>query len=215
MNHIHTILFDLDGTLLDTTDLIVSAFQHVVRQHLNREITKEELVPNFGKPLIEAMEEISPGQSEFLVSQYRNYNRIHHDSMVQIFPDVVSTLEELHKKGIKMGIVTSKVRKTALQGLKLFNLDYLFDVFVGYEDTTIHKPNPEPVLFALKQVGVDAGNALMVGDSPHDIVSAKRAGTKTAAVTWSSFPLEVLKAEEPTYLIDQMSQLIDLIDNKL
>ena len=97
----------------------------------------------------------------------------------------------------------------------MFNLDHLFDVFVGYEDTTIHKPKPDPILFALDKLGVKAKNTLMIGDSPHDLVSAKAAGTKTVAVTWSSFPLESLVAEQPTYIINSMSQLIDIVNNKI
>lgn len=213
MNDIQAVLFDLDGTLLDSTDLIVSSFKHVVRKHFNRDISKEELIPNFGRPLVEAMEELAPGQGELLVRLYREYTQIHHDKMIKIFPGVEATLKKLHEMNIKLGIVTSKVRKTALRGLQLFNLDHFFDIFVGYEDTVIHKPKPEPVIFALDKIGIKAANALMVGDSPHDIASAKAAGTKTAAVTWSSFPLEALKAENPTYIIDHISQLTELVCN--
>lgn len=211
MSKIQAILFDLDGTLLDSTDLIISSFKHVVRKQFNKDISREELIPNFGKPLVEAMEEIAPGQGVLLVNLYREYTKIHHDEMVKIFPEVVETLEKLHDMNIKLGIVTSKVRQTALRGLQLFNLDHLFQVFVGYEDTIIHKPKPEPVLYALEKLGVKAENAIMVGDSPHDIASARAAGTRTVAVTWSSFPLEVLKAEQPSYMINSMTELIDLV----
>lgn len=215
MSNIQAILFDLDGTLLDSTDLIIASFKHVVKKHLNKEISKEELIPSFGRPLIEAMEEIAPGQGDLLVSLYREYTQKHHDEMVKIFPEVVKTLEKLHDLNIKLGIVTSKVRKTALRGLELFNLDQLFDVFIGFEDTNIHKPKPEPILLALKKLGVKAENTLMVGDSPHDLVSAKAAGTKSVAVSWSSFPLERLAAEQPDFIINSMSQLIDLVNNKM
>ena len=213
MNNNQAILFDLDGTLLDSTDLILSSFQHVIKNHLNRDISKEELIPNFGRPLIEAMEEIAPGQAGLLVDIYREYSQKHHDKMVKLFPKVAATLEELHKQNIKLGIVTSKIKETALRGLKLFHLDSLFDVFVGYEDTIIHKPKPEPMLYALDRLNIMPENAIMVGDSPHDIISAKAAGLKTAAVTWSSFPLERLQAEQPTYIISNMTQLMDIVCN--
>jgi len=213
MGKIQAILFDLDGTLLDSNDLILASFQHVLQSKLKKDIPREKLIFSFGRPLLEAMEEIAPGEGELLVNLYREFAQLHHDEMVKLFPEVFSTIEKLHTMGIKLGIVTSKIRQTALRGLELFKIDGFFDVVVAYEDTTIHKPKPDPMLFALEKLVVKAENALMVGDSPHDIVSAKAAGTMTAAVTWSCFPLEVLKATEPTYIINSMSELIKLVNS--
>ena len=188
MNDIQAVLFDLDGTLLDSTDLIISSFKHVVRKHFNRDISKEELVPNFGRPLVEAMEELAPGQGELLVRLYREYTQIHHDKNIKIFPGVEATLKKLHEMNIKLGIVTSKVRKTALRGLQLFNLDHFFDIFVGYEDTVIHKPKPEPVIFALDKIGIKAANALMVGDSLMTLPALKRQAQKQQQSLGQVFP---------------------------
>jgi pyrophosphatase PpaX len=212
MQHIEAILFDLDGTLLDTTDLIVASFQHVARIYLGREVTLEELLPSFGKPLIEGLEELMPGKGQEMVLTYREFNLQHHDNMVKIFPGIKEMLQELKQRKIKLGIVTSKVKKTAIKGLELFGIEQLFDVIIGLEDTTIHKPNPEPVLLALELVQTAPGRCLMVGDSPHDIVSAQRAGVATAAVSWSNIPLQSLLELKPTFVLNNASELVKIVD---
>lgn len=205
---INTILFDLDGTLLNTTDLIVKSFQYIAQQHLQRAFTIEELMPTFGKTLLEGLEQLAPGKSNDLIHYYREFNRQHHDDMVTVFPQVKEVLSQLKGRNKKLGIVTSKVKDTALRGLKLFDLDTYFDVIVAMEDTDKHKPNPEPVLIALDLLQSLPENSLMVGDSPHDLLCAKNAQVLTAAVSWSSLPIELLLAEEPDYVLHTMNDLL-------
>ncbi|MDS1030939.1 pyrophosphatase PpaX [Bacillota bacterium LX-D] len=213
MGLINAVLFDLDGTLLDTTDLILASFQHVAHKHLGRSVKKEEVLPYFGKPLIDCLENLCPGKGEELAADYRKHNLLNHDSMVKIFPEVQKTLVTLSKNNIKLGIVTSKVKSTAIRGLKLYHLEKLFDAIIGLEDTSKHKPDPEPVLLALKILGTKAENCLMVGDSPHDLASAKRAGVMTAAVKWSHFAEECVLEENPNFLLGKMSDLLGIVQN--
>ncbi|MGI6553682.1 MAG: pyrophosphatase PpaX [Bacillota bacterium] len=215
MTHFRAVLFDFDGTLMDTTDLIIEAFKYTVLKHLGREITAEELFPSFGKPLIEALEELSPGHGQELIITYRQYTDRHHDQMIAVFDRVPETMEELRRLNIKMAIVSSKMRSNVERGLDLFGLKPYFDTIVAVEDTQIHKPYPDPVLKALAILDTKPCHAIMVGDSPHDLRSAHRAGVKAAAVRWSSLPWESILAEKPEYILEKMEDLIEIVTKKI
>lgn len=204
------ILFDLDGTLLDTTELIIKTFQHTCGIHLKRQVTKEEIYPYFGKPLRAALEVLGPDCVEQLIETYRAYNLAHHDAMVGIFPGVISTIETLAQRGIKLAIVTSKTNKTAIRGLRLFGIDNYFHAIVGLECTDKHKPDPTPVKLALERLQVKPDQALMVGDSPFDLQSARAAGVQTMAVRWSVFPWRDIETERPDYILKKMEDLLEL-----
>ncbi|HHX51490.1 MAG TPA: pyrophosphatase PpaX [Clostridia bacterium] len=211
MNYFQAILFDFDGTLMDTTELIIEAFKYTVLKHLNREITAEELYPSFGKPLIAALEELSPGHGQELIITYRQYTDQYHDQMVTVFDQVPETLEKLRQQKVKMAIVTSKMRSAVERGLDLFDLKPYFDALIAVEDTHIHKPYPEPVFRALEILDTKPCHAIMVGDSPHDLKSAHQAGVKAAAVRWSSLPWESIIAEKPEFILNKMEDLIEII----
>lgn len=213
MSKYKAVLFDLDGTLLDTTDLILASFQFTAEKHLGRRVNREEILPTFGRPLIEGLEKLAPGKGQEMIVTYRQHNAKYHDEMVKIFPGVKEVLKQLKEKQIKLGIVTSKAKVTALRGLRLFNLETYFDTIIAFEDTTIHKPNPEPVLLAMQKLNVSSKHCLMVGDSPHDLVSAQRAGIHTAAVKWTNLPWQSLLDVGPTYILESMQDLLVIIEN--
>jgi len=206
------ILFDLDGTILDTSNLIISSFQHTFRVHYNRELAPHEIHVFFGKTLRSAMEALGPGKVEELINTYREHNLQHHDQMVTAFPGVVETIQKLYNAGLVMAIVTSKTQQTAIRGLKLFDLAKYFSAVIGVEQCQNHKPHPEPVITALKQIGLSANECLMVGDSPADLNSARQAGVKTAAVRWTHVKWEKMLAETPDYIINSMEQLLSICE---
>ena len=138
------LLFDLDGTVLDTSDLIMASFRHVLKLHYDRDLEPAEVYPFFGRPLKDAMEHFDSANIDSLINTYREHNLLHHDEMIKVFAGVADTLQILFNKGIIMAIVTSKTQTTALRGLKLFNLDKFFPVIIGHEQCEKHKPNPEP-----------------------------------------------------------------------
>jgi pyrophosphatase PpaX len=205
------VLFDLDGTLLDTSNLIIKSFQHTIKVHYDKEVDVAVVRAYFGKPLKDAMEYLGPEKVDDLISTYREYNLLHHDELAQIFSGVVEVIQKLYDNGVKMAIVTSKTRATALRGLKLFDLDKYFAAIIGCEDCERHKPHPEPVSRAIEDLQLAASECLMVGDSPFDIVSANQAGVATAAVRWTEVPWEDVLASNPDYLLDDMYQLLDVI----
>ena len=205
------VFFDLDGTLLDTTPLILKSFQHTIQTHFQREVSLEDIKPFMGKTLRAAMEVMAPGQEDEVIATYRTFNLAHHDQLAGIFTGVHDAVKTLFDAGVILAVVTSKTAATARRGLRLFNMEQYFHTVIGLDETQKHKPEPEPVLAALKAVKLSACDCIMVGDSPHDILSGRRAGVKTAAVHWSSVDWSELLAAEPDYTLEQISDLLAIV----
>jgi pyrophosphatase PpaX len=203
-------LFDLDGTVLDTSDLIINSFKYTFQKHYNRDLASHEIYEFFGKTLRAAMEYLGPDQVEELIKTYRKYSLTHHDQMITIFSGVVETIQTLYNAGIVMAIVTSKTKDTALRGLKIFDLDKYFSVIIGVEQCENHKPHPEPVTTALFQLRMNPEECLMVGDSSFDLISGRQAGVKTAAVRWTRVSWETILMEKPDYILEDMHDLLPI-----
>lgn len=203
------ILFDLDGTLLDTTDLILKSFQHTIKTHQGCDADMALVKSTFGRPLIEALALMGP-DPDAMIRTYREYNVQYHDELAKVFTGVGEVVQKLYDRGVKLAVVTSKTRVTSVRGLRLFDLDKYFPVVIGHEDCLKHKPHPEPVLRALAALGLPAGDCLMVGDSPFDIMSAKAAAVKTAAVRWTYVPWSDVAAADPDHIIEDMAELLPL-----
>ncbi|WP_067727118.1 pyrophosphatase PpaX [Oceanobacillus damuensis] len=206
---IRTILFDLDGTLIDTNELINASFQHTF-DHYNLTFTQEEILEFNGPPLVETFQKIDPLKADRMISTYREHNLAEHDNYVTAFPDVVETVKQLQTNHIKLGIVTTKMSPTVKMGLKLTGLESYFDTIVALDDVTHPKPHPEPVLKAMLALDADPKTTLMVGDNYHDIESGKNAGIQTAGVAWSLKGKERLLKYNPTYMLEKMSDLLKI-----
>lgn len=148
------------------------------------------------------------------VKAYRTYNDLVHDEMVQPFPQVIEVIEALHRKGIIMGVVTTKNRPGSLKVLEMFGLMKYMKSIVTVQDVEHPKPHPEPVLKALQELGSDARNTLMVGDSPVDIQAANAAGVWSAGVSWSLKGEDVLKTYNPDYMLHTMNDLYPLVEQE-
>ncbi|NEW09547.1 pyrophosphatase PpaX [Paenibacillus sp. SYP-B3998] len=209
---IQTVLFDLDGTIVDTNELIVQSFLHSLEGESPEPVTREMIIPNMGRPLVEQMEFFS-GRTEVedLINKYRTFNLSKHDELVKEFPNVHAVMSKLHEKGYKIGIVTSKIRKTTLMGLKLCGLDTFISTIVTVEDVKEAKPNPEGIFAALEQLGSKAEEAIMVGDSHYDIEAAHNAGVTSVGVSWSWKGRSYLEGYKPSYLIDDMLELLPIV----
>ncbi|TYA11112.1 pyrophosphatase PpaX [Paenibacillus faecis] len=210
---INTILFDLDGTIIDTNDLIINTFLHVLEQHFpQQKYTREQIIPHMGLTLEQQMQTFS-GREEVtdLVADYRTYNNLHHDTLIREFPRVKEVIAELHERGITMGIVTTKIKPTTIRALDYFGLKEYMSTIVTVQDVTHPKPHPEPVLTALRNLGADPAKTLMVGDSAADIQSAKAAGVKAAGVAWSLKGVDVLQQYNPDYILEDMTDLYGVL----
>ena len=194
------VLFDLDGTLIDTYQLILVSFRHATKQVLNRVIPDEELMAKVGQPLSTQMWDWTddPAVHEELLTVYRTFNHAVHDEMIRSFEGVAEALAALQAAGVKMGVVTSKLHWLANRGLECCDLAQYMDVLMGPDDYEGEKPNPEPILAGCKALGVAPADCWYVGDSPYDIAAGNSAGCRTIAVDWGMFSRESLMAENPT-----------------
>jgi pyrophosphatase PpaX len=209
---ITTVLFDLDGTIVDTNELIVQSFLHCLEGETPEPMTRELIIPHIGSPLVQQMITFS-GKEEVsdLIAKYRTFNLSKHDELVAEFPHVRSVLAELFAKGIKIGIVTSKIRKTTQMGLKLAGLDTYISSIVTVEDVEKPKPDPEGIFRALKELNSSKEEAIMVGDSDFDIKAAKNAGVGSVGVSWSWKGRAFLEQYHPDHIIDDMRELLPIV----
>lgn len=203
-----TWLFDLDGTLINTNDLIIASFHHTLEQYYPGKYTARDFISFIGEPLEDSFHKVDAERVEEMIDVYRRHNMDQHDELVKEYPHVYETIETLFNQGYSLGVVTTKRRETVNMGLKLTGLDRFFDVIVTIDDVTEPKPHPEPIFQALEKLGSSVAEAAMVGDSPHDIQAGKNAGVKSVAVSWSVKGREAMKAQKPDFLIDDMSEIL-------
>ncbi|MEC2160505.1 pyrophosphatase PpaX [Virgibacillus halodenitrificans] len=207
--NIDTILFDLDGTLIDTNELITASFEHTFKKH-NLSFTKEEIMGFNGPPLLDTFHNIDPERADVLVKTYREHNLAEHDRYVKAFPYAVETIQKLKNSGKKVGIVSTKMAKSVHMGLTLTGLEPLFNTIITYDDVQHAKPHPEPVIKAMKELDADGASTLMVGDNYHDIVAGKNAGVQTGGVSWAHKGRDSLLAYKPTYMLEDMRDLLKI-----
>jgi len=208
---IHAVLFDLDGTLIDTVALIRESMRHATTQVLRSEIAEDELMKGVGTPLLAQMRALSEPQAEELVRVYREHNARVHDDLIAEYPGVEETLEKLASHGVPMGVVTSKSRAVAMRGLELFGLNGYFEVVVCSDDTQKHKPDPEPVGLAASLMGVTPDQTAFVGDSPFDVMAARAAGALAIAALWGVFGREALAAAEPDRWASDIREVVSIV----
>jgi pyrophosphatase PpaX len=203
-------LFDLDGTLIDSIALILASFHHTRKLHFGDRLPDAHHLETLGMTLRDTFQRMAdtPEAVEALVQSYVSYNLDHHDNMVRAYPGVPEMLDQLRRRGARLGIVTSKMRPHALRGLHIAGLDGVFEIVVGAEDASRGKPDPEPVLLALAKLGAAPRDALFVGDSPHDVESGRRAGVTTAAVTWGPFARAVLEVARPDLWLEKPEDVL-------
>ncbi|PYZ96279.1 pyrophosphatase PpaX [Alteribacter lacisalsi] len=211
LSNIDTILFDLDGTLINTVDLIVASFMHTMEQYYPGEYEEKDVIHFIGPPLSETFHNLDPDRVEEMSHTYRTFNLEKHDELVREYEGVYETVDLLHRQGYNMAIVTTKRHDTAVKGLKLMGLDRFFDVVVALDDVENYKPHPEPLEKALAALGSTADRAVMVGDSHHDILGGKNTGTKTAGVAWSVKGREYIETYEPDVMLETMKDLLDIL----
>jgi pyrophosphatase PpaX len=207
------ILFDLDGTLIDTNQLIIDSFKHTYKTHLNRDIEEKEILQHFGEPLITTLRRYSPENVEALYDTYINFNESIHDNSVSLCSDIKQCLEQLKEMGCVMAVVTAKRSVIAYRGLELFDIMKYFSVVITLDDTKEHKPHPAPILKALEKLGATTEEAIMVGDSIFDIQCAHNAGVKAVQVSWGA-ALEHMQQETPDYLVNNAMEIVDIVSGK-
>lgn len=210
-NNINTLLFDLDGTLINTNELIISSYLHTLEKYFPGKYQRDDVLPFMGPTLHQAFASVDPERVEEMVADYRAFNIAQHDALVKEFPGVYQTMKTLTEKGYKLGVVTTKKFDVAMKGLRLLKLDPFFEVVIAMDHVKKFKPEPEPILTALEQFGSTPAEAIMVGDNYHDILGGKNAGTLTAGVAWSIKGRDYIAQYEPDYILEQMPDLLTIL----
>ena len=210
---IKAVLFDLDGTLINTNELIYNSFSYVLRDVLKLNVCDEEITSTYGKPLENTMKKYENDKytAEELIRIYRKYNEEHHDNMCKPFQGVSKMLKALKDKGIKTAIVTSKRKGLAMRGLKLGNLLQYMDVVISPEDTIKHKPEAEPAIKACEALNVKTSEAIMVADSSYDLLCGKKAGCLTCGVSYTQTGIENLLNTNPDYMVKNPLEILDIL----
>jgi pyrophosphatase PpaX len=208
------VLFDLDGTLIDTIDLLLECARHTFEGRTPAP-TDDEWIAGLGTPLRKqfAAYTSSDEEIELLAQRYRAYQREHHDRLTSAFPGVVETLDELERRGHPMGIVTSKSNEMMDRGLEWVGIMRHMRTRVGMDNAKRHKPDPHPVEVALEELGYSPDEALFVGDSPHDIASGNAAGVISVAAMWGPFTREQVEPYHPSHYLDRITDLPRLIES--
>ena len=203
------VLFDLDGTVIDSGGIILASMRHATREVLGRDYSDEELLQTVGGPGLEAqMRAFDPERVDELVQVYRAHNEPLHEELEACL-GMEDVLVRLRKGGRRLGVVTAKRRSTVELAFARVPLGHLFETVVGGDETERHKPNPDPLLLAAERMDADPGECAYVGDSPFDIRAAKGAGVHSIAVTWGRIhPRERLEAEEPDTVVETAEELL-------
>ncbi|MFQ6171643.1 HAD family hydrolase [Oryzobacter sp. R7] len=202
-----TVLFDLDGTLADTIPLIVASYQHAFREVLGEEVEEARARAWIGRPLLGALLEESPEHGHVLDETYREWNLANTAALIRRYDGVPELLAALGEAGVTTAVATSKRRETARLALDGVGLDGVIEVVAALEDTTRHKPDPDPLLHAAATLGVDPAACVYVGDATVDVLAARGAGMAAVAVTWGAGERGALEASGPDAVLDTVADL--------
>lgn len=205
------LLFDFDGTLLNTNELILQSFHHVLATRFPGKYQVEDCAQFIGPSLQQTFDTLAPGETETLIARYRAFNEANHDKLISEYPDVVEVLTELKAMGIKLAIVSTKRNDMIERGLTLLGANHLFDIKIGTDDVAHVKPHPEPVLLALERLNVPKEQAMMIGDNSHDIEAGNNAGVTSVGVAWAHKGEAYLRKYNPTHIVTTMHDFIPLV----
>lgn len=200
------VLFDLDGTLVDSLPLIVRTYRQVFKE-MDLAWGNGAVVKMIGLPLRKIGEHFAGENSELFEKLYQTFYHRDHDQYTRLFPGTLSMLDQLKGRGLRLGVVTSKGKPGTERTLAFTGLRDLLEVVVTAHDVLKHKPEPEPLLKALDSLGAGAAEAIYVGDSHFDILTGRNAGTRTLGVTWGLGSREELEPLRPDGLLDHWDEL--------
>jgi pyrophosphatase PpaX len=214
LQSIKAVLFDLDGTLVDSLEAIVNAVEKAL-ELIGLKCDSAKIVKMIGLPLENIFGVLAPNLSEQeiwqLVDKYREYYMAHHLENTTIHPSAQMVLRKLKAKGLKLGIITDKYRRPVMDVLSHFGITELFDVVVTGYEVKKHKPEPDIVLEATKRLGVKPEQCVVVGDSPVDVESGKRAGAFTIAVLSNTYDRRLLEDAKPTIVIEELEAILKIV----
>lgn len=202
------VVFDLDGTLADTVNLIVESYQHAFRTVIGQEEDPAVIRSWIGRPLIQAFREHSAEAADELYSTYLQWNSENTERLIRGYDGARELLADLRAADVRVGVATSKRRESAEQAMDLLGLAEHVEVLVAMEDTEQHKPDPTPLLLAIERLGLrNPGRSVYIGDAVVDVLAGKAAGMDTVSVTWGAGDRTALEGVRPTALATTPAEL--------
>lgn len=205
------VLFDLDGTLLNSIEGIIECFGVVLKDFVpGHTFTEHDMIMKIGEPVDRQMLDFSGGQTRLVEPMVTRYRALMSGMLAQfpLYPGAEQTLMDLKKAGYKTGLVTSKSLAPTKITLERYGMYSWFDVIVTANDTVKHKPFPEPLMLAAEKIGVASAYSLFIGDSVHDIRCAHAAGADAGAAYWGPFPRVVLDELQPRFGFEKLSDIM-------
>ncbi|MFO0760122.1 MAG: HAD-IA family hydrolase [Byssovorax sp.] len=207
------VLFDLDGTLIDSIRLILDSFHHTFTRFGIPLRSDAEWLAGIGTPLLKVLAPYASDEVplDTLIDAYRAYNLEHHDARVAAYPGASEAVRALAGAGVRLGVVTSKNQAGTARGLRVAGIEDLMKVRICSEDVQNPKPHPEPVERAMERLGVEASETIFVGDSLHDMHAGRAAQVTTGAALWGPFRRADLTPSDPSIWLDSPDDLVRLV----
>jgi pyrophosphatase PpaX len=220
LSSIDAVLFDLDGTLVDTIPLIFACYQHTLATHVpGYDPGRRVIIGNLGRSLDDilfdyaaAAEVDDPaGTSRAMLATYRAFQREKLHSLIRPYDGIRETLEGLRARGLTLGVVTSKVEWAARECYEYYGLGEFLSVCVFHDDTERHKPDPQPLVHAAAKAGLDVARTAYVGDAVHDMAAGRAAGMRTIGALWGPSERAELVRAGADELADRPADLLTMI----
>lgn len=214
MSRYDALLLDLDGTLLDSFELILESFHYARHKHFGDRLSDAFWAASIGTTLRDQFGTMarSPDELEALIASFKEHNLANHDAHVHVYDGAAEVTKAAKAAGLKVALVTSKMRAGAEMGVRFLGLEDTFEFLVCGDDVKNGKPDPEPVFQALRRLAVKPERAAFVGDSPHDLKAAKSAGVDGYGASWGPFDDSVLLACEPAGMLETVSDIRSLFE---
>jgi pyrophosphatase PpaX len=216
LGKINTILFDLDGTLVDSNEIIIQSFKETFKYYQpNIEYTRNQIIEMIGPPLKETFKIVSEETKVIneMIDYYRTFYQKHEFEYIKLYDNVIETLEKLSKLSVNLGIVTTKFEESAMPSIKLFSIDKYIKNYSFLGSVPEHKPSPEPIFYVLNQFN-NVDEALMIGDNPSDIFAGQNAGILTCGIEWTLVK-DKLKATNPDFWIKDYKEILKIIEKEI
>ena len=207
MNKLKCIIFDMDGTLTQTNQLIFDTFNYIAEKYEGRRYSDHEITAMFGPPEEGALVPIVGGANiEHVMNDYLHFYRTHHHRLARLYPGIEELLKYLRDHGVHLALFTGKGIHTTTITLEEFGLKPYFDYVVTGNDVANHKPSSEGIRKILSHFGLKPNEALMVGDSVGDVKASHEAGVKIAAVLWDSYARETVLRMNTDYVFHNVAE---------
>lgn len=204
------IIFDVDGTLTYTNQLIFDSFNHITKKYLGKTFSDEEIIALFGPTEDVILKEMCKDEYDIARKEYYQYYKENHN-IARTYAGIETLIEDLFNNKIILGVFTGKGRTSALITLDELGLTDYFGLIVSGDDVVNHKPHPEGILQFLEQYNLSPDEVLMVGDAPSDIKAAKAAGVSIASVIWDSYSEEEVRKLNSNNLFHSVDELRSFI----